>query len=102
MAAAAELATRGAFPVNLKYVFEGEEESSSVHLDRWLEANRTRLSADVAIISDSGFFEGNLPAITIGLRGMMYAQIDVVGTGGTSRKVAISSGSCTLWPLNIS
>ena len=80
MAAAAELATRGAFPVNLKYVFEGEEESSSVHLDRWLEANRDRLPADVAIISDSGFFEGNLPAITIGLRGMMYAQIDVVGT----------------------
>jgi len=80
MAAAAVLATRGAFPVNLKYVFEGEEESSSVHLDGWLEANRDRLAADVAFISDSGFFDGNLPAITIGLRGMMYAQIDVVGT----------------------
>jgi acetylornithine deacetylase/succinyl-diaminopimelate desuccinylase-like protein len=80
MAAAAQLATRGGFPVNLKYIFEGEEESSSVHLDRWLETHRDRLSADVAIISDSGFFEGNRPAITIGLRGMMYAQIDVVGT----------------------
>ena len=80
MAAAAVLSTRGAFPVNLKYVFEGEEESSSVHLDGWLEANRDRLAADVAFISDSGFFDGNLPAITIGLRGMMYAQIDVVGT----------------------
>ena len=80
MAAAALLATRGGFPVNVKYVFEGEEESSSVHLDAWLEANRDRLAADVAIISDTGFFEGNLPAITISLRGMMYAQIDVVGT----------------------
>ena len=67
-------------PVNVRYVFEGEEESSSVHLDAWLEANRERLAADVAIISDSGFFEGNLPAITLSLRGMMYAQIDVVGT----------------------
>ena len=47
---------------------------------RWLEANRERLAADVAIISDTGFFEGNLPAITLSLRGMMYAQIDVVGT----------------------
>ena len=28
---------------------------------RWLEANRDRLTADVAIISDTGFFEGNLP-----------------------------------------
>jgi acetylornithine deacetylase/succinyl-diaminopimelate desuccinylase-like protein len=77
-AAAALLATREALPINVRYVFEGEEESSSVHLDGWLTANRDRLSADAAIISDTGFFEGNLPAITIGLRGMMYAQIDVV------------------------
>ncbi len=78
MAAAAILATRGGFPINVKYVFEGEEESSSIHLDRWLEANRDRLAADAAIISDTGFFEGNLPAITVSLRGLMYAQIDVV------------------------
>ena len=88
MAAAAELATRGAFQVNLKYVFEGEEESASVHLDGWLAANKDRLDADVAIISDSGFFEGNIPAITVGLRGIMYAQIDVVGTA-----VDLHSGS---------
>ena len=80
MAAAGLLATRGAMPINVRYVFEGEEESSSVHLDAWLEANRELLVADVAIISDSGFFEGNLPAITLSLRGIMYAQIDVIGT----------------------
>jgi acetylornithine deacetylase/succinyl-diaminopimelate desuccinylase-like protein len=74
------LATRGGLPVNLKFAFEGEEESSSVHLDPWLTANRERLAADFALISDTGFFEGNLPTITIGLRGMMYAQIDVIGT----------------------
>ena len=82
MAAAALLATRGRLPVNVKYVFEGEEESSSADLDAWLEANRDRLAADVAIISDTGFFEGNLPAITLSLRGLMYAQIDVVGIAG--------------------
>ncbi len=80
MAAAAMLTTSGALPVNVRYVFEGEEESSSVHLDSWLAANRARLAADVAIISDTGFFEGNVPAITLSLRGLMYAQIDVVGT----------------------
>ena len=77
MAARALTATRGGFPVNVRYVFEGEEESSSIHLARWLEANRERLTADVAIISDTGFFEGNLPSITVSLRGLMYAQIDV-------------------------
>jgi acetylornithine deacetylase/succinyl-diaminopimelate desuccinylase-like protein len=74
------LATRGTLPVNLKVCFEGEEESSSVHLEPWLNSNRARLRADFALISDTGFFEGNIPSITIGLRGLMYAQIDVTGT----------------------
>ena len=80
MAAAAILATRGGFPINVRYVFEGAEESGSEGLDAWLTTNRDRLTADVAIISDTGFFEGNIPAITVGLRGLMYAQIDVVGS----------------------
>jgi acetylornithine deacetylase/succinyl-diaminopimelate desuccinylase-like protein len=88
MAAQALLATRGSLPVNVRYIFEGEEESGSVNLDRWLIANRDRLAADVVIISDTGFFEGNRPAITIGLRGLMYAQIDIVGTA-----VDLHSGS---------
>ncbi|CAN5770498.1 dipeptidase [soil metagenome] len=78
-AARAWLETQGRLPVNLRYVFEGEEESGSVNFDRWLEGNRHRLAADLAVISDSGFFQGNQPAITIGLRGLMYAQIDVTG-----------------------
>jgi acetylornithine deacetylase/succinyl-diaminopimelate desuccinylase-like protein len=80
MAAAALTATRGAFPINVRYVFEGAEESGSEGLDAWLAANRERLASDVAIISDTGFFEGNIPAITVSLRGLMYAQIDVVGS----------------------
>jgi acetylornithine deacetylase/succinyl-diaminopimelate desuccinylase-like protein len=82
------LAARGGLPVNLKFVFEGDEESNSVHLERWLADNKERLKADFALISDTGFFEGNLPAITVGLRGIMYAQIDVTGTA-----VDLHSGS---------
>jgi acetylornithine deacetylase/succinyl-diaminopimelate desuccinylase-like protein len=63
--------------VNLTFVFEGEEEYGSDSLYAWISGNRERLAADVAVISDTGFFEGNLPAITVGLRGIMYAQIDV-------------------------
>ncbi len=75
----AVLATRGALPINVRIVVEGEEESSSVHLDAWLAANRDRLAADVALVADSGFFEGNAPAITVGLRGIMAAEILVTG-----------------------
>ena len=73
------LATRGELPVNVKVVFEGEEESGSEHLDAWLEANRGRLAADVAVISDTDFFEGNRPAICLGVRGLVAFQIDVRG-----------------------
>ena len=44
--------------------------------------NRERLAADVAVISDTGFFEGNRPAITVGLRGISASQIDVTGPSG--------------------
>jgi acetylornithine deacetylase/succinyl-diaminopimelate desuccinylase-like protein len=78
-AAEALLATRNRLPLNLRYVFEGEEESSSTSLEAWLDANRHRLAADAVVISDTGFFEGNRPAITTSLRGMLYTQIDVSG-----------------------
>ena len=73
------LATRGSIPINLRFVFEGEEESASASLEPWLAANRHRLGGDVALICDSGFFAGNLPAITTSLRGLVYVQIDVTG-----------------------
>jgi len=69
--------TRGTLPVNVKYVFEGEEESSSVNLESWMAANPDRCSGDAVIISDSGFFDGNRPALTVGLRGITYMQVDV-------------------------
>jgi acetylornithine deacetylase/succinyl-diaminopimelate desuccinylase-like protein len=78
-AAEALLATRGSLPVNLRFVFEGEEESTSPNFARWLQDNRERLAADVVVISDTGFFDGNLPAVTLGLRGVMHGQIDVDG-----------------------
>ncbi len=79
VAAEAIMATRGAFPINVRYLFEGEEESSSAPLAAWLREHQDRLTADAAIISDTGFFEGNLPTITLSLRGLMYSQVDVVG-----------------------
>ncbi len=79
-AAEALLVTRGKLPLNLKFIFEGEEESTSANLPAWLAANRERLAADAVVISDTGFFEGNVPAITTSLRGMLYTQIDVVGS----------------------
>jgi len=79
-AAEALFVMQGRLPVNLRIAFEGEEESNSPSLHGWLEANRSRLTADAVVISDTGFFEGNIPAITISLRGMVYVQVDVKGS----------------------
>jgi acetylornithine deacetylase/succinyl-diaminopimelate desuccinylase-like protein len=79
-AARAWLEAHGRLPVNVKYVFEGEEESGSTNFDPWLEANAGRLAGDLVVVSDTSFYEGNKPAITIGLRGLVYAQIDVYGS----------------------
>jgi acetylornithine deacetylase/succinyl-diaminopimelate desuccinylase-like protein len=79
-AAEALLAVRGRLPLNLRYLFEGEEESGSTNLRAWIEANPARLTADAVVISDTGFFDGNRPAITRSVRGLLYTQIDVTGS----------------------
>ena len=56
----------GKLPVNVKFVIEGEEEVGSNNLDLFLEANKSRLTADVAVISDTSQFAPDLPAITYG------------------------------------
>lgn len=67
-------------PIALKYVIEGEEEISSLHLRPFLEENRERLAADVAVISDTSQFVEDVPAVTYGLRGLCYLQVDLKGS----------------------
>jgi acetylornithine deacetylase/succinyl-diaminopimelate desuccinylase-like protein len=64
-------------PVAVTVLIEGEEEVGSPSLDAFLAANRAELRADVAIISDTGMWDVDTPAITTRLRGLVYAQIDV-------------------------
>jgi acetylornithine deacetylase/succinyl-diaminopimelate desuccinylase-like protein len=78
-AARAWLETHGRLPVNVRYVLEGEEEAGSPNFEAWLRANTHRLDADLVVITDTGFFEGNHPAVTVGLRGNVHLQVDVTG-----------------------
>ncbi|MBI3860796.1 MAG: dipeptidase [Planctomycetia bacterium] len=69
----------GTLPVNVKFVIEGEEEVGSNNLDLFLEANKSRLAADVAVISDTSQFARDVPAITYGLRGIVACEVTVRG-----------------------
>jgi acetylornithine deacetylase/succinyl-diaminopimelate desuccinylase-like protein len=81
-AAEAFLKTRGALPVNVKFMLEGEEEIGSPSLTRFLEENRDRLRADVAVISDNPMLGRGLPAVGYGLRGLAYGEVVLHGPRG--------------------
>jgi len=71
--------TAGAPPVNLKCIFEGEEEIGSPSLDPFISEHRELLAADVAVISDSAMLGKDMPAILYALRGLAYVEVEVIG-----------------------
>jgi acetylornithine deacetylase/succinyl-diaminopimelate desuccinylase-like protein len=70
----------GGLPLNMKFFIEGEEEVGSAHLDEFVHANKSLLSADVVVISDTAMIGKGVPSICYGLRGLVYYQIDLRGT----------------------
>ena len=65
----------GGVPVNLTMLIEGEEEIGSENLEKFVRENRDELKADVVVISDTGQFARGVPAITYGLRGLVYCEV---------------------------
>ncbi|MCF6238594.1 MAG: M20/M25/M40 family metallo-hydrolase, partial [Candidatus Marinimicrobia bacterium] len=74
------LATQGDLPVNVKLLFEGEEEVGSIHLEDFIKEHQEMLAADYVVISDTPMFREGYPGITYGLRGLAYLQVDLRGT----------------------
>ncbi len=69
----------GAPPVNVKFCIEGEEEIGSPNLDAFVNANKDLLSCDMVVVSDSSQFAPRMPAITYGLRGLVYMEVKITG-----------------------
>ena len=73
------LQTMGELPVNIKCIFEGEEETGSPHLIALLARHQRDLESDVAVISDMPIRAPNRPAITYALRGALDLELKVAG-----------------------
>jgi acetylornithine deacetylase/succinyl-diaminopimelate desuccinylase-like protein len=69
----------GNLPVNVKFLIEGEEESSGAHIERFVTDNPQMLAADAAVICDTAMFAPGIPSLTTGLRGIVYGEIVVQG-----------------------
>ncbi len=66
-------------PCNIKFMIEGEEEVGSENLEEFVINNKSLLSADVILISDTGIIANDTPSITTGLRGLSYVEVEVTG-----------------------
>ena len=67
----------GELPVNVRVILEGEEEVGGEGIARFVREHGDQLKGDVALVSDTEMFAPELPTLCVGLRGMIYTEIEV-------------------------
>jgi acetylornithine deacetylase/succinyl-diaminopimelate desuccinylase-like protein len=72
-------AVHGTLPVNVKFLIEGEEEVGGESISDYVAKNAQKLKADVALVSDTELFADGIPTLCIGLRGLMYMEVEAQG-----------------------
>jgi acetylornithine deacetylase/succinyl-diaminopimelate desuccinylase-like protein len=75
------LATGGA-GVNVKFIFEGEEETGSPSLEPFLAKETGRFACDLVLSVDGGQWSADQPCVILGLRGLCEGEIHVTGPKG--------------------
>lgn len=73
------MAVQGKLPVNVKFLIEGEEEIGGTSIARFVPENLEKLKADVALVSDTALYAEGIPTLCIGLRGLVYTEIEATG-----------------------
>ena len=69
----------GKLPVNVRVIVEGEEEVGGEGIAAFVREHPDELRADVALVSDTEMFAPDLPTLCVGLRGMIYTEIEARG-----------------------
>ena len=66
-------------PINVRLILEGEEEVGGEQIEKFVHERGDRLKADFALVSDTELFAPELPTLCVGLRGMIYTEIEARG-----------------------
>ena len=72
-------AGNGKFPLNIRVIFEGEEEVGGESIAEFVRKHGDRLKADFALVCDTELFAPDLPTLCVGLRGLVYTEIEAQG-----------------------
>jgi acetylornithine deacetylase/succinyl-diaminopimelate desuccinylase-like protein len=73
--AEAFFATAGCLPINVKFMFEGEEEIGSRHVDAFVQQHKELLAADVVVSADGAMWRIDEPSLTVASRGLCGLEL---------------------------
>jgi acetylornithine deacetylase/succinyl-diaminopimelate desuccinylase-like protein len=99
------LENEGDLPCNIKFIIEGEEETSSVHLHDFIKENLGLLKADACIWEFGGVDHRGVPMQYLGLRGICYVELSVESLGtdvhsGLGGSILPNAAWRLIWALN--
>jgi acetylornithine deacetylase/succinyl-diaminopimelate desuccinylase-like protein len=66
-------------PINVRLLLEGEEEVGGDGVAAFVREHPDQLKADFALVSDTEMFAPGLPTLCVGLRGMVYTELEAIG-----------------------
>ena len=99
------LDSEGELPCNVKFIVEGEEETSSTHLHGFITDNLDLLKADACIWEFGGVDHRDMPMQYLGLRGICYVELSVESLGtdvhsGLGGSIFPNAAWRLVWALN--
>jgi acetylornithine deacetylase/succinyl-diaminopimelate desuccinylase-like protein len=100
------LLAEGELPCNVKFIVEGEEETASVNLAKFIHENTALLKADACVWEFGGVDHTETPMQYLGLRGIQYVEltIDLLSTdvhSGTGGSIFPNAAWRLVWALNL-
>ncbi|MGC8464698.1 MAG: M20/M25/M40 family metallo-hydrolase [Acidimicrobiales bacterium] len=69
----------GGLPLNVKFLFEGEEEIGSPHLGEYVTTHADELSCDLVISADGAMWRPNEPSLSLMSKGLVTCTVEVQG-----------------------